>query len=980
MARVLVLGGGVRVERDGRTTALTRTAALVHAATAIRAPEAFVATVAAWQKGATTQRIRSQGLDTIHRDRSSGWRLVDGVTSDLGEWRAQARRVLSGECSRAQLKAAVEGALPLVPELHDLGAARSDVDTQARWFDEQRDLYDSERRNVFAAALKLAGESFPELTDLVWTTWERSGISNLPARPLPTARVRATARVPFIPDVATDAPFVGREDVLAHLHARMAEPGCTVVAGPLGAGKSRVAAEAVRRAIDADIVSFGFWIDGRSADAAVASLTAVARALDCKGADAAAFEVMLGGLAIELERRGGWCGVLDDGVPATVKRLLAVRGGHWLIAAAGPRPEYDDCIDLPPLVPEEAAKLVLSRCTSDRPDVIARAAGCLPLGCLQLANLSAAYDLPADEILTMLDDSPMALLGTGDQALAGLMALRLERCVTVAGSRALFDALCWLAGSSLPRRLLKALRAAMWLSEIDPLLHEGLVDQLRSGHFQVPALIASAGRARQGDAPATLLAVADALLSLIPEWPDERSITGLDDVLPHASTLVGRLLKVPDGGEPLLRAGGELALRISRARRVQCRWEGAEQAARQACALLATSEPVTAAEAALHLANLQRQRGHFDRAEGPVERTVALLETMEAAGPLLPRARSVLGRLRGDLERHEEAIELLRDARDGVDVQAACGVRERAVFRTFLADALQDHGTPEALREAVRQVEDALGLLGLRIPEPQPWSDDEVASAPVTAATALETLAAVLALEGQPRRGLLLLDQCEAVYDRCLGETDNRRVRGQLLRCRLELDLERPAAAHTAARRAREISREVFGEHHPQTITAALHVGAALAAADELTKAHELLEAVRADRGAPPIAVVWATALAARCAALEDPAIAAACAATVHEAVVAHDRLRGARHPSTVRLMRMGLEIDPGVDAFAGPEAVPSEGVESARWAEYRASQASGGERRKLLARAALTYEAACGPDAPPTRRIGALLRHHAPT
>ena len=528
----------------------------------------------------------------------------------------------------------------------------------------------------------------------------------------------------------------------------------------------------------------------------------------------------------------------------------------------------------------------------------------------------------------------------------------------------LFEALCLLGSDPIPRELVSSL-ADEWLVGSDALLRYGLVELVASGAITVPVLLAETGRALT-DAPGPrLIGVADALLRQLPAWPDEDSVAPGGRLLPHADAVVGRVEARSDASDAELRLAAQIARRLALARRVLSRWDACLDAASRESALLERcAEPprMELDEAHVNLASMLRQSGDLAQAERLLRPVTTRLRATSGDDALVTvRARSSLGRLERDLGHLDRAVTELRAAIEAPDTGR--NDRERAGVRVSLIDALQDRGDAPALEEATAIASEVFAILCAPAPF-DPWPDGLLRELPVPAATALVALAAVRWLEGSPLSAATLLGRSERLLDRSLEHDDNRKIRGRLLSCRVQLDLGYQERAARDARAALRLSESVFPRGHLSGHQARVHLGAALGATPE---AIEMLESAVAGLGGPgairSIHHAWARAHLALATARFDPAREDEAVEDIGECEAWIADARGAGHPHALRLAigRASLLGPDTCKQLAAAHPV-GEGLLHGRLLELSGD----------LTRALDRYTAACGPDAPCTRRIRA--------
>ncbi|MEU4237112.1 FxSxx-COOH system tetratricopeptide repeat protein [Actinoplanes sp. NPDC026619] len=228
-----------------------------------------------------------------------------------------------------------------------------------------------------------------------------------PARPIPPtipARVVVARVHGELP--ARDTRFTGREKLLDDIEAQLAaspeKP--LVLFGPIGAGKTQLAAEYVR--LHRDRYAVTWWVDGANAERAGESLRHLAHRLDLDDE---------GHLFPVLEQAGPYLLVFDGVLTGDVRKLLNTRGGNVIATTrnggwARDSPHAE--LEVPDLDPSEAAQLLRKEdphLTPEQTSGVIEVAGRLPIGLAEACRLHHEQGLPwADLAGPLFGGGPVA--------------------------------------------------------------------------------------------------------------------------------------------------------------------------------------------------------------------------------------------------------------------------------------------------------------------------------------------------------------------------------------------------------------------------------------------------------------------------------------------------------------------------------------------------------------------------------------------
>ena len=379
----------VRLSVDGTVRPVGDTAAAIIAAIAICHPQPFAPPYPGWTQGGIAKAVRA-----CAELKAGRWVLKPGWSSDIHVWRELAERVIAGSANTAQVRAATGRAGTLAPGLNDLAPARGPADPDyERWFEVERERFEQLRLEVLRAAAEWARDAGDDrLQREVLAAWRRYDSSAAHAFAGGAGTDRAAparpTRLPFLPSIATTDDLVGRDDEVRDLRGRISEEGLTVVCGPTGVGKSRLAAEVVGQSNDAGELAFAFWIDAASDDGLTTGLLSLARMLDAEHCYAESEELRLLGLAQRLASEPGWCIVLDDAGPEQTSRLTQIKGGHWLVTSTAGDP-VQGAFPLDPL-PDHAARALLVAHAGGTLDRVGAQESCVSPGGFRWAAGSSA--------------------------------------------------------------------------------------------------------------------------------------------------------------------------------------------------------------------------------------------------------------------------------------------------------------------------------------------------------------------------------------------------------------------------------------------------------------------------------------------------------------------------------------------------------------------------------------------------------------
>lgn len=298
-------------------------------------------------------------------------------------------------------------------------------------------------------------------------------------------------------------------------------------------------------------------------------------------------------------------------------------------------------------------------------------------------------------------------------------------------------------------------------------------------------------------------------------------------------------------------------------------------------------QPRTRAELALTLGTIERNLGHYDRAEQLLSEARRL--TAQAFGPASPEAGRVLLAW-GDLHYwRDDYAEALAAHRQALEIFSAAGPR----YRAELAEAHFNAGA--ALRmlgrfeEALAEEQRALALdREVHGAESLEVADDE------------DGLARLLHSAGRDAEALPFASHALTVRRAHLA-ADHPRIASALeTKGLIEAALARYDEAIAALREALEIRRRAYGEEHPQVVESLNGLATALADAGRLSEAlavqrsaYDLAQRVFA--GADASFAVHANNLAVLCYRLEDWACAEE---GFRAALESWKRAHGPAHPS----------------------------------------------------------------------------------
>ncbi|MGK5680091.1 FxSxx-COOH system tetratricopeptide repeat protein [Actinoplanes sp. URMC 104] len=200
--------------------------------------------------------------------------------------------------------------------------------------------------------------------------------------PGPVARIRVHGELP-----ARAALFTGREHVLDEIEDRLRRSPETplVLHGPIGAGKTQLAAEYVRQ--HRDDYAITWWVRAGSLEAARDSLLRLADRLGVAGQRP--FDELL----VALARSGPYLLVFDGVVSGDIRALIRMRGGTVLVTTRNTGWAHEslhDRFEVPDLDEGEAAQLLRKQdahMTRSQISHVTAVTGRSPLGLVEACRL-----------------------------------------------------------------------------------------------------------------------------------------------------------------------------------------------------------------------------------------------------------------------------------------------------------------------------------------------------------------------------------------------------------------------------------------------------------------------------------------------------------------------------------------------------------------------------------------------------------------
>ncbi|MBM2617894.1 tetratricopeptide repeat protein [Actinoplanes sp. LDG1-06] len=249
-----------------------------------------------------------------------------------------------------------------------------------------------------------------------------------PALPAPSATVafrvhgELPARSPF---------FTGREHVLDEIEARLRRSPETplVLFGPIGSGKTQLAAEYVRQ--HAGDYAITWWVRADNVELALESLFRLARDLGLVAVDG---QQALEELFALLARSGPYLLVFDGVISGDIQRLIRMRGGTVVVTtrnATWAQESRHDRFEVPDLDEAEAAQLLRKQDAQLTPEQIVRVssvAGRSPLGLAEVARLREEGAATWEDLAGRLAD-PVEHMLTGPGAESSGVAAEMQSIV-----------------------------------------------------------------------------------------------------------------------------------------------------------------------------------------------------------------------------------------------------------------------------------------------------------------------------------------------------------------------------------------------------------------------------------------------------------------------------------------------------------------------------------------------------------------------
>ena len=557
----------------------------------------------------------------------------------------------------------------------------------------------------------------------------------------------------------------------SELAARLAAPGATVLMGPLGCGKSALAAHAVQEAIGSARIGWAGWLDAASPATWDAGVRQLLRDLGRGAAEAAVNPHRL--LGRVLEGRGPGVVVIDDAEISTeLLECLDTGGVHWLVTSRQPGwPSAYTERHVEAMTSEDGTKL-LRQVIGEAPgdvdlEAIVRKLGGLPGAILLAGRVLRRGSLEPAELAARLEHRPGALHAI-DDPLAEVIALALEQAGGNApGAPDLLDALLLFGSSPLPEQLVRDLARARSgaddAASLDALGGEGLLTRdAASGTFCVPATVACQRRAI-----ASVAAHADGARALRESQPPHGSALTTSPQGHARARVLSRAAELCLGTWCPAELRAEVAMRDSYVRRSLGDWSMAER----------RLEEAVAATPAADRAPVQGKLATLLVLLGRPEEALALLERV--AGPLLTDPQSdplPASRVWGTVaqaRKHTQPVAARAAAATALELALEAGVSgiELAIRKARRADLEQDLATPTSMAAATELIEDVLTT----VPGPAP-----------VRAEVLLTAAAITSLHGLTREARAQLAAASEEHGATVGARDVRRIRAHLLSVRVD--------------------------------------------------------------------------------------------------------------------------------------------------------------------------------------------------
>ncbi|MFI6075389.1 FxSxx-COOH system tetratricopeptide repeat protein [Actinoplanes sp. NPDC051343] len=289
-----------------------------------------------------------------------------------------------------------------------------------------------------------------ELVDFntIWVRidWRESGRPELPSQPQepphepPLPRIESPRRPAVAPRVTSrvhgelperPALFTGREGVLDEIEARLRRSPETplILYGPIGSGKTQVAAEYLRQ--HRDDYAITWWVQADDVESARRSLLRLAHELGVGTADNGRhpFEELFELLA----RSGPYLLVFDGVISGDIRTLIRTQGGNVLVATRNSgwaRESPHDALEIVDLDESESSQLLRKQHPDMNPDQVARliaVVGRSPLGLTEACRLLAERALSWEDLPDRLTDPANRLLtgpaGSASPAIENVRAI-----------------------------------------------------------------------------------------------------------------------------------------------------------------------------------------------------------------------------------------------------------------------------------------------------------------------------------------------------------------------------------------------------------------------------------------------------------------------------------------------------------------------------------------------------------------------------
>jgi tetratricopeptide (TPR) repeat protein len=712
---------------------------------------------------------------------------------------------------------------------------------------------------------------------------------------------RATAATKLLRLELEPEFLVGREQLLADLHARFSAEGGTnprimALCGLSGVGKTSVAVEyAHRRREELGLVWTFPAGDPTELAAAFGELAAL---LGGSGPQGTGNPVAQVHTALEA-RPGGWLLIFDNApAPAALRSVLPRAGRGWVLITSQHQDWPDSQVmDVPVLDDEVAAGFLQARTSSADRDAaleLARALGGLPLALEQAAAYIKATPLTVRGYLDLFRQRRKDMLDRGeptrpDERVSTTWQLAFEQLQeTTPLAIGLLRLLAWCAPDQIPLHLLLQTppdRADSMPAELrtllaDPLAaadavatlrHFSLISMPRDGMVSVHLLVQAVVRDQFGDDEAAdwaewALKLAAASLPAAPA--DYRSWSIYAELAPHIQAAAGRATSYPIVVEKIhvLRDLGIYFSASEQLRAARTTFEGVLSFSE---AVYGSDDPELA-KAFGNLGQAQLRLGEFRDAHDNIDRALTALKRIY--GPGHPEVAKALGNLStvqrelGDLAGARASIESALDV-----FRAAYGTQHPEIAKTLgnlgtlqwtqgmldearvsldhaltMSEAVYGCDHPEVAKALVRL--SALQLRVRNLEEAHAGLDRAlVISAQAHGLGHPETVPALSNL-GAVQFALGELEQAQASLDDALRISEAAHGPGhpEVIPPLINLGavlraLGEPGRARDSLNRALEISEAVYGREHLAVASVLINLGPVLLALGELSQARDSL-------------------------------------------------------------------------------------------------------------------------------------------